>query len=380
MLLCKKCNSQISEKSVICPICNSPVENNVCCPFCGKEYDGKPYFCNSCGKPLFIGNISNHLPSKYSHSFKKNDKSSAEPIEESSEQKGIVDELGSRNEVIKSNSNKVYSDEKIYVEDDDVDVDAHNNKSPKSSKWLHFSLIIFFLIIIGAGIILFLMYDKKFEAQQTEKMKFISDSIKNKKHALLNRGIKEQEIEDSIRNDELKQIQYEDSLERVRKHEEWRKDSVEIDAKMTQLVNQMSPSNKILAKYQDYNTCVCYYTDTINPIFKLTCFDGKANEIANVLIDNIQCKLVSSYLTPDNKSFIILCKDNIHDYGMAYKINMFDNTFQDYKSMDEDGNKCFDVGKTSDGFYMKFGRGSDRSFKNLYIINYDKYGNYLDKE
>ncbi len=407
------------------------------CPYCNKEFEGKPYFCNYCGKPLFVGNTKNvsFEPTKrqsisaddnrlnpvsseelnqsnisgdssinddcvihddspttscssqniYENMYDVNE--SYSQINNNDKQKNDhftideihADEKNNKNSTINKNVTSRYSSSyKMMVTNDSEE--RTSDKDEKSSKWLPFFLTLIFVVLIVGGLIVFFIYDKKFNEQKTIRNTRIEDSIRNsflEKETNLKR---DKELSDSLRLLELEQVHKEDSLERIKKHEEWAKDSMVIDKRMSDLVHKISPTNKILAKYMDYNECFCYYADTLNPILKLACFDGRTNEVSNILIDNIQCKLVDHFITPDSKSFVMLCRDDAHDYGLAYKINMSSNTVEDYKSMDDMGNKCFDIGKTNRGFYMKFGRGDSIAFKNLYTINYDKYGNYINKE
>ncbi len=353
------------------------ITNNLC-PWCNKEFEGEPYFCNFCGKPLFIGNSSqSHFPTQ--ENTMANEELNEDTIALNAESLNIEnDNTQPKPKEQYSNMTSRYSETKIFV-----DSEYQPNKLAEKKHHfplLHTILILLFMIIIGCGISLFLMYDKRFDEQKNAKDKIVSDSIKADKQSKINQINRQNELEDSLRKSELELISKEDSIENIRRYEEWQKDSIVIDGRMSELVKQISSTNIILAKYQDYNNCVCYFVDSISPIFKLACFDGNKNEVSNILIDNIQCKLIGHFLVPDAKSFIVLCKDDIHDYGMAYKINMSDNTVQNYQAMDDNGNKCYDIGLNRLGFYMKYGKGDDKKFTNLYTVNYDKYGNFIDKE
>ena len=59
---------------------------------------------------------------------------------------------------------------------------------------------------------------------------------------------------------------------------------------------------------------------------------------------------------------------------------MYESTLADYESMDKDGNKCYDVGTTEDGFYMKFGKQENKTFQSLYTSFFDKYGNFITQQ
>ena len=148
---------------------------------------------------------------------------------------------------------------------------------------------------------------------------------------------------------------------------------------MKRVINDVCPENQILARLLDGENYIYYYTDLSNPIFVLYGFDGVKKETFTI-IDNIQAKLVSSFVTPDRRNLIILCKDDKHEYGLAYKYDMYESTVADYESMDKEGNKCFDIGITDDGFFMKFGKGDNNSFKVKYTAYFDKYGNFITQE
>jgi len=444
-IVCKNCKSIIKENCQTCPVCKCVVSLKGECPYCGRDYEGTPYFCNFCGKPLFIANQipkhnlnissieekslitcdnkvetdtqiinftsitnpdlldencdldinSNHIISQNINSdYNINIISNTEEATDKSNEKSLNDERikdkladGSM-DVVDDDSDKnnyknttsKYIQKKMMISTEEELKEQQEFDVGKSSKRISVFLILLFLTIISIGVIYFILYDHKFNERKSIQDKHIADSIKAVEQDEKDRHNREKELADSLSKIELSQIHKEDSIENIRKHEEWVKDSVIIDKRMVKFVHSISQSNLILAKYLSYNNCVCYYTDTINPIFKLTCFDGMANEVSNILIDNIQCKLIGHFMTPDAKSFILLCKDDLHNYGMAYKINMLNNTIIDFKSMDEDGNKCFDIGKSNNGFYMKYGKADNNSFKKLYSVYYDKYGNYINKE
>lgn len=349
------------------------VDYNNRCPHCGREFDGKPYFCNFCGGPIFLGNHSgnvNHSPVQDNEVTKLFDN-------DNTSQQDVPTKKGTKS----NNSTSRYSSaNRLMIETDDVNVEPPQKEQNKSSKWVVVSLVWFFIILIAAGVTLFFMYDKKFDERKSSMDQIKTDSINAINQAKLDKLKKEKELEDSLRKDEFLQIQKEDSIENARKREEWKQDSALVDKNMSDFIYHLSTSNKILGKYFDYDNCLCFYTDTVNPIFKLTCYDGKAEEIGDVVIDNIQGKLAGNFTTPDGKSLIVLCKDTVHDYGMAYKVNMKANTIFDYKAMDDQGNKCFDIGLNSTGFFMKFGKGNNQSFVNLYTSYFDKYGNFVNKE
>ena len=75
-----------------------------------------------------------------------------------------------------------------------------------------------------------------------------------------------------------------------------------------------------------------------------------------------------------------MCKDDKHDFGLAYRVDMAENTYVEYESMDDDNNKCYDISATSDGFMMRFGKGDQKSFVNKYSAYFDRYGNFIKQE
>ena len=345
------------------------------CPYCGKEYEGRPYFCNYCGKPLFTGAGKVEVSED---TVIENQQTVVKQNEADDNVKTILP-VGTTSRGNKSTTSR-YSQTKRLMMESDIDEQQSHEPEKKSSKWFAISLIWFFVMVIIAGIVLFFMYDKKFDERRSEKQRLATDSINADIQAKLDKIKRERDVVDSIRNSEFAQISFEDSVERAKRDAEWKEDSMLVDKNMSDYIHNLSSSNMILGKYFDYETCVCYYTDTIKPIFKLTCYDGKKEEIGDVVIDNIQGQLSGFFTTPNGKSLIVLCKDTVHDYAMAYRVNMKENTILDYPSMDEQGNRCFDISSNDDGFYMKFGKGDNKSFVNLYTSYFDKYGNFINKK
>ena len=267
----------------------------------------------------------------------------------------------------------------LVNEPEDVENEEEEKINNRRSRWRHCLLLIFFFLIIIAGIIGFLYYDnifnKKTEAHNQAKTDSLYNIEKEKQKAIK----RNKEKEDSILKSQISAIHESDSLEELRKREYRRQDSLRVDTFMTRVINNVCPNNQILARLLDGENYIYFYTDISNPIFVLYGFDGVKKETFTI-IDNIQAKLVASYVTPDRRNLIILCKDDKHEYGLAYKYNMYDSTVADYESMDKEGNKCFDIGKTDDGFCMKFGKGDNNSFTVKYTAYFDKYGNFITQE
>ena len=287
----------------------------------------------------------------------------------------VADKIGKK-EDSKSKS-KVLS---LVNETDDSDADEEEEKKEQRfSKWLHWFLFLFFLAIIAAGVGAFLYYDNLVSRKKEAQERVAQDSLFNLEKAKQQKIKQERAIEDSLLNLQISALHESDSLDEVRKNEFRRLDSIRVDTFMTRVITDVCPSNQILARQLDGKNYIYYYTDLANPIFMLYGFDGVKKETFTV-IDNIQARLVGSYVTPDRRCLIILCKDEKHDFGLAYKYNMYESTLADYESMDKDENKCYDVGTTDDGFYMKFGKGDSKSFQSLYTSYFDKYGNFITQK
>jgi len=62
-MLCKNCNNQIPNDSVICPNCSAPtgvnaeISGGLICPFCGAAISGEHKFCISCGNKIQHTNV-----------------------------------------------------------------------------------------------------------------------------------------------------------------------------------------------------------------------------------------------------------------------------------------------------------------------------------
>ncbi len=268
----------------------------------------------------------------------------------------------------------------LVNEDEDTETDEDEEKKERRfSKWLHWFLFLFFLAIIAAGVGAFLYYDNLISRKKEAQEKALQDSLFNLEKAKQQKIKQERATEDSLLNLQISALHETDSLDEVRKNEFRKLDSIRVDTFMTRVITDVCPSNQILARQLDGKNYIYYYTDLANPIFMLYGFDGVKKETFTV-IDNIQARLVGSFVTPDRRCLIILCKDDKHDFGLAYKYNMYESTLADYESMDKEGNKCYDVGTTGDGFFMKFGNGDEKSFKAVYTSYFDKYGNFITQE
>lgn len=267
----------------------------------------------------------------------------------------------------------------LVNEPEDVEIEVEEKKHKRRLRWKHCLLFLFFLLIIAAGIIGFLYYDNIFNKKTEARNQARTDSLYNVEKEKQKTIKRNKEEEDSILKSQISAIHESDSLEELRKREYRRQDSLRVDTFMKRVINDVCPENQILARLLDGENYIYYYTDLSNPIFVLYGFDGVKKETFTI-IDNIQAKLVSSFVTPDRRNLIILCKDDKHEYGLAYKYDMYESTVADYESMDKEGNKCFDIGITDDGFFMKFGKGDNNSFKVKYTAYFDKYGNFITQE
>lgn len=287
----------------------------------------------------------------------------------------VSDKIG-RKEEPKSKS-KVLS---LANESEETDIDEEEEKKERRfSKWLHWSLFLFFLTIIAAGVGAFMYYDNLVSRKKEAQERAVQDSLFNLERTKQQRIKAERATEDSLLNQQISAQHESDSLDKVRQNEFRRLDSIRVDTFMTRVITDVCPSNRILARQLDGQNYIYYYTDLANPIFKLYGFDGVKKETFTI-IDDIQAQLVGSYVTPDRRNLIILCRDEKHEFGLAYKYNMYESTLADYESMDKDGNKCYDVGTTEDGFYMKFGKQDGKTFQSLYTSFFDKYGNFITQQ
>ena len=287
----------------------------------------------------------------------------------------VADKIGKKEE--KKTKSKMLN---LTNETDEPDFDEEEEKKERRfSKWLHWFLFLFFLTIIAAGVGAFMYYDNLVTRKKEAQERAVQDSLFNLEKAKQQRIKDERAAEDSILNQQISAQHESDSLDKVRQNEFRRLDSIRVDTFMTRVITDVCPSNKILARQLDGQNYIYYYTDLSSPIFKLYGFDGVKKE-AFTIIDDIQAQLVSSYVTPDRRNLIILCRDEKHEFGLAYKYNMYESTLADYESMDKDGNKCYDVGTTEDGFYMKFGKQENKTFQSLYTSFFDKYGNFITQQ
>ena len=265
-------------------------------------------------------------------------------------------------------------------ETEDLDADEEEEKKERRfSKWLHWFLFLFFLAIIAAGVGAFLYYDNLVSRKKEAEERAVRDSLFNQEKAKQEKAKAERAEEDSLLNLQISALHETDSLNKVRQNEFRRLDSIRVDTFMTRVITDVCPSNQILARQLDGQNYIYYYTDLSSPIFKLYGFDGVKKETFTI-IDDIQAQLVGSFVTPDRRNLIILCKDEKHGFGLAYKYNMYESTLADYESMDKDENKCYDVGTTSDGFFMKFGKEENKTFQSLYTSYFDKYGNFITQQ
>ena len=289
----------------------------------------------------------------------------------------VADKIGKKEETKTKTKSKVLN---LANETDEQDFDEEEEKKERRfSKWLHWFLFLFFLTIIAAGVGAFMYYDNLVSRKKEAQERAVQDSLFNLEKAKQQRIKAERAAEDSLLNQQISAQHESDSLDKVRQNEFRRLDSIRVDTFMTRVITDVCPSNKILARQLDGQNYIYYYTDLSSPIFKLCGFDGVKKETFTI-IDDIQAQLVDSYVTPDHRNLIILCRDEKHEFGLAYKYNMYDSTLADYESMDKDGNKCYDVGTTEDGFYMKFGRQENKTFQSLYTSFFDKYGNFITQQ
>lgn len=264
--------------------------------------------------------------------------------------------------------------EKLYISKDNV-----KPKKRKKFKWGIFLLVLFFIAVITGGVIAFLRYDREFDRKKDESFKARLDSIEKVQKSKKQKLAAQQNALDSISKTEFDEIQRSDSLNKINRIAERKADSARVDTFMTRVIKDISPSNVVLARFLDGKNYIYYYSDTLQPIFNLSCFDGVSKQTYNV-IDNIQARLVGHIVTPDYKSLIVMCKDDKHGFGLAYRVDMAENTYVEYESMDDDNNKCYDISATSDGFMMRFGKGDQKSFVNKYTAYFDRYGNFIKQE
>ena len=61
------------------------------------------------------------------------------------------------------------------------------------------------------------------------------------------------------------------------------------------------------------------------------------------------------------------------------RIEAEQKVLEEYKNVDDKGNKCYEVNTDNNGFYMKFGKGDENSFTSSYILHYDRNGNFIQQ-
>ena len=306
-------------------------EVKVVCPQCGHKYNYNVYVCDVCG-----------------HAFANENQRK-------------------RNKVIITNE-----DEKV------IKKEKKNAKPKRSFKWGRLILILFFIGVIATAVYYFNEFDKKMTLEKAQYRQHREDSIKNSFVEKENKIKREKDLNDSIFNAQMNEIHNSDSIDIIAKIEERKKDSIRVEGKISQIIADISPTNVILARCFDVNKCLYFYADTIKPLFTLQCYDAIKGQTYK-LIDNIQGKWVGGYTTPDYHAFVILCQDISHLFGMAFKVNMYNDTYIEYKNIDDKGNKCYEVNTDKNGFYMKFGKGDENSFTSSYILHYDKNGNFIQQ-
>ena len=332
---CSYCHNLIDDAFDKCPVCNMrlPMKNDgdlkIVCPKCGQKYKQGVYVCDMCG-----------------YSF------------------ASTGERKRKKVIVKNEDDKVVNHQK------------KGNKKRRSFNWGRLLLILFFIAVIATAAYYFIEFDKKMTVEKELYRQHRKDSINNVVFEKENKIKREKDLNDSIFNAEMDEIQSDDSVDIMNRIRERRNDSIRVDAKFTNIIIELSPTNVVLARCFDINKCLYFYADTLKPLFTLQCYDGVTGQTYK-LIDNIQGKWKGGFTTPDYRSFIILCQDDIHLFGMAFKVNMYDDTYIEYKNVDDSGNKCYEVNTDRQGFYMKFGHGNQESFTNSYILHYDHSGNFI---
>lgn len=265
----------------------------------------------------------------------------------------------------------------ILKETDENELNA--TKRNKRKLILRLFLLGIFLAIIVTGLVKFINYDHEFKRKTEELKQHIKDSLfvvesNNREMLKLNKA-----REDSIINDQLREFSILDSLESVRRAQYRSEDSMRVDSFMCGVIYAISKTNKILARQLDINNFIYYFTDVNSPTLSLHGFDGVSKETFTIL-DDIDAKLLDSFVSPDNRLLFILFKNKGKELTEVLKYDMYGMSVTEYESKDESGNICYDAATTEDGFYMKFGEIIKGELSPSYTLYFDRYGNFITRK
>ncbi len=265
----------------------------------------------------------------------------------------------------------------------DVKDDNNGKSKPVVGSCLFYGTIFSFILLLAVGFYTFYRYDRFFETHSKEARKNKEDSLQNRERTILSGKLAMEYLRDSLLNAELNDVREADSLELVRKRNELleshRQDSIRVDTFMTHVIKDISKSNEILARYLDGKNYVYYYTNKSSRVFNISCFDGVSKQIYNIISD-IDGKYAGHIVSPDYRFLIILCKNQVKKLCFAYKVEIVNNTYIEYNPYDDKNNQCYDIGKTENGFCMKFGKISKNSQEHQYTCYYDRFGNYITEK
>lgn len=287
------------------------------------------------------------------------------------------------NDIIIIPEDDVAKERNHFTVETDVKDDENRNGRPIARSCLFYGTICFFIFLLAVGIYTFYRYDQAFETNSKEAKKNKEDSLRNRERTILSGKLAMEYLRDSLLNAELNDVREADSLELVRKKNELletrRQDSIRVDTFMTHVIKNISKSNEILARYLDGDNYVYYYTNKSSKVYNISCFDGVSKQIYNIISD-IDGKYAGHFVSPDYRFLIIMCKNPIKKLCFAYKVEMFNNTYIEYNPYDENKNQCYDIGRTENGFYMKFGKISKTNQEHQYTCYYDRFGNYITEK